>query len=187
MNKKLFVLSGSSGVGKGTVLKGFLEKNPNFMLSISCTTRKPRTGEVDGVNYFFLTKEEFQNCIENNKFLEWAEFAGNFYGTKKKYIKQCLEEGKDIILEIDTQGALQVKKQMPEAVLIFICPPSYETLENRLRGRRTEDEETIKKRLEQVKTELERAEKFDYRIVNDNLEDAISELSRVISGEMQNA
>lgn len=187
MNKKLFVLSGSSGVGKGTVLKGFLDKNPNFMLSISCTTRKPRQGEVDGVNYFFISKDDFKNCIENDKFLEWAEFAGNFYGTKKKYINQCLQEGKDIILEIDTQGALQVKKQMPEAVLIFICPPSYETLESRLRGRHTEDEETIQKRLEQVKVELERAEKFDYKIVNDNLEDAINELSRVISGEMKNA
>ena len=187
MNKKLFVLSGSSGVGKGTVLKGFLEKNPNFMLSISCTTRNPRPGEIDGVNYFFISKDEFGNCIKENKFLEWAEFAGNFYGTKKKYIKQCLDEGKDIILEIDTQGALQVKKQMPEAVLIFICPPSYEALEKRLRGRHTEDEATIQKRLEQVKTELERAEKFDYRIVNDNLDDAINELSRVIDGEMRNA
>lgn len=185
MNKKLFVLSGSSGVGKGTVLKGFLEKNPNFMLSISCTTRAPRPGEVDGVNYFFISQEEFKNCIENNKFLEWAEFAGNFYGTKKKYINQCLAEGKDIILEIDTQGALQVKKQMPEAVLIFICPPSYEALENRLRGRHTEDEATIQKRLQQVKIELERAEKFDYKIVNDNLDDAIKNLEEVIKGEMQ--
>lgn len=182
-NKKLFVISGSSGVGKGTVLKGFLQKNPNFMLSISCTTRAPRKGEVDGVNYFFLSKEEFQNCIDNDKFLEWAEFAGNRYGTKRKYIRQCLEEGKDIILEIDTQGALQVKKQMPEAVLIFICPPSIETLENRLRGRCTEDEATIQKRLQEVQTELERAEKFDYRVVNDDLENAIKELEQVIIGE----
>lgn len=183
--KKLFVISGSSGVGKGTVLKGFLEKNPNFMLSISCTTRAPRKGEVDGVNYFFLTKEEFQNCIDNDKFLEWAEFAGNRYGTKKKYIKQCLEEGKDIILEIDTQGALQVKKQMPEAVLIFICPPSLETLENRLRGRHTEDEATIQKRLQEVKIELERAENFDYKVVNDDLENAIAELEKIIIGEQK--
>lgn len=181
--KKLFVLSGSSGVGKGTVLKGFLQKNPNFMLSISCTTRKPREGEVDGVNYFFLTKEEFQKNINENKFLEWAHFAGNFYGTKKKYINQCLEEGRDIILEIDTQGALQVKKQMPEAVLIFICPPSLEALENRLRGRHTEDEETIQQRLNEVKVELERAEKFDYKIVNDELERAIAELEKVINKE----
>ena len=187
MNKKLFVLSGSSGVGKGTVLKGFLEKNPNFMLSISCTTRSPRPGEIDGINYFFISKEEFKSCIDNNKFLEWAEFAGNFYGTKKKYINQCLAEGKDIILEIDTQGALQVKKQMPKAVLIFICPPSYEALENRLRGRHTEDEATIQKRLQQVKIEIERAEKFDYKIINDNLDDAINKLEKVIKGEMQNA
>ncbi len=181
--KKLFVISGSSGVGKGTVLKGFLAKNPNFMLSISCTTRKPRKGEVDGVNYFFISKEEFQNCIDNDKFLEWAEFAGNRYGTKKKYIRQCLDEGKDIILEIETKGALQVKKQMPEAVLIFICPPSLETLENRLRGRHTEDEETIQKRLHEVKTELERAENFDYKVVNDDLDKAIEDLERIINGE----
>ena len=187
MNKKLFVLSGSSGVGKGTVLKGFLERNPDFMLSISCTTRKPRQGEIDGVNYFFMTREEFKNCIENNKFLEWAEFAGNFYGTKKKYIKQCLEEGKNVILEIDTQGALQVKKQMPEAVLIFIAPPSLEALEARLRGRHTEDEETIQKRLEQVRAEIKRSENFDYRIVNDRLEDAILRLEEIVKGEIENA
>jgi len=187
MQKKLFVISGSSGVGKGTVLKGFLQKNPNFMLSISCTTRNPRPGEVDGVNYFYLTKEEFQNCIDNDKFLEWAEFAGNRYGTKKKYIRQCLDEGKDIILELDTQGALQVKKQMPEAVLIFICPPSLETLETRLRGRHTEDEAAIQKRLDEVKIELERAENFDYKIINDDLEKAIEALEKVIIGEQQNA
>ncbi len=187
MNKKLFVISGSSGVGKGTVLKGFLERNPEFMLSISCTTRSPRPGEIDGVNYFFISKEEFQDCINDNKFLEWAEFAGNYYGTKKKYINQCLADGKDIILEIETNGAMQVKKQMPEAVLIFICPPSYETLENRLRGRHTEDEATIQKRLEEVKKELKAAENFDYKIVNDDLETAITTLENVIKGEMKNA
>ena len=183
MNKKLYVVSGSSGVGKGTVLKGFLSRNPNFMLSISCTTRAPREGEVDGVNYFFMTKDDFKDCIENDKFLEWAEFAGNFYGTKKKFINQCLQDGKDIILEIDTQGALQVKKQMPESVLIFICPPSLEDLEKRLRGRHTEDEATIQKRLNAVKEELTRAENFDYKIVNDDLNNAISELERIINGE----
>ncbi len=187
MNKKLYVISGSSGVGKGTVLKGFLKRNPDFMLSISCTTRKPRPGEQDGINYFFLAENEFKECIEKDKFLEWAEFAGNFYGTKKKYINECLEQGKDIILEIDTQGALQVKKRMPEAVLIFICPPSYETLETRLRGRHTEDEDTIKKRLLEAKIELERAKSFDYKIVNDNLEKAILELETVINKERNNA
>ncbi len=187
MNKKLFVISGSSGVGKGTVLKGFLAQNPHFMLSVSCTTRAPRTGEVDGVNYFFVSKEEFQNCIDNDKFLEWAEFAGNRYGTKKKYINQCLNEGKDIILEIDTKGALQVKNKMPEAVLIFIAPPSIEALENRLRGRQTEDEETIQKRLHEVKQELERAQNFDYTIINDDLNRAVSELEKIITGEQENA
>ncbi len=187
MNKKLFVVSGSSGVGKGTVLKKFLDKNPDFMLSISCTTRAPREGEVDGVNYFFMTKDDFKNCINNDKFLEWAEFAGNFYGTKKKFINQCLKEGKNIILEIDTQGALKVKKQMSDAVLIFICPPSLEALENRLRGRHTEDEETIQKRLKEVKEELKRAENFDYKIINDNLENAVCELEKIISGEQKNA
>lgn len=181
--KKLFVISGSSGVGKGTVLSGFLKNNPDFMLSISCTTRKPRPGEIAGVNYFFLSPEEFQNCIDNDKFLEWAEFAGNRYGTKRKYIKQCLEEGKNIILELDTQGALQVKKQMPDAVLIFICPPSIEALEKRLRGRHTEEEVAIQKRLHEVKIELERAEKFDYKVINDNLENAIKELEKIINGE----
>lgn len=184
MNKKLYVISGSSGVGKGTVLKGFLERNPNFMLSVSCTTRAPRIGETEGINYFFLSIEEFQYCVENEKFLEWAEFAGNCYGTKKKFIRQCLDEGKDIILEIDTQGALQVKKQMPEAVLIFICPPSYETLESRLRGRQTEDEETIRIRLEAVKKEFEKAEEFDYKIINDDLNNAIEKLESVVNGEL---
>ena len=185
MNKKLYVISGSSGVGKGTVLKGFLNRNPQFMLSISCTTRLPREGEIDGVNYFFLTKEEFQKCVDEDKFLEWAEFAGNRYGTKRKYINQCLSEGKDVILEIDTKGALQVKNQMPEAVLIFIAPPSIQALENRLRGRHTEDEATIQKRLNEVKEELKRAENFDYTIVNDDLEKAISELETIMG--IQNA
>ena len=185
MNKKLFVISGSSGVGKGTVLKGFLENNPEFMLSVSCTTRLPREGEVDGINYFFLTKDEFQQCIDNEKFLEWAEFAGNRYGTKKKFIKQCLDEGKNVILEIDTKGALQVKKQMPEAVLIFIAPPSLEALEQRLRGRHTEDEETIQKRLNEVKAELELAKQYDYKVVNDNLEDAVNTLEKIITGEQK--
>lgn len=187
MNKKLFVISGSSGVGKGTVIKGFLERNPEFTLSVSCTTRKPRTGEVEGINYFFLTKDEFKNCIENDKFLEWAEFAGNFYGTKEKYIIQCLRDGKKLILEIDTQGALQVKKRMPEAILIFISPPSFDDLEKRLRGRHTEDEATIQRRLSEAKVELERAEKFDYRIINDDLETAITTLENIIMKELNYA
>lgn len=204
MNKKLFVISGCSGVGKGTVLKEFMARNSqNFMLSVSCTTRKPRVGEVDGVNYFFLTHEEFERCISEDKFLEYAQFAGNFYGTKKKFIKQKFEEGLNIILEIETQGALQVKQKMPEAVLIFIAPPGVNIknddsfnmaeidvcgglleLEKRLRGRNTEDEETIQRRLAEAKVELERSKQYDYVVVNDDLERAISEVEEITRKEL---
>lgn len=185
MNKKLFVISGCSGVGKGTVLKEFMARNiKDFMLSVSCTTRKPRPGEVDGINYFFMSVEEFQDCIKKDKFLEYAQFAGNYYGTKQKYINQKFAEGLNIILEIETQGALQVKKKMPEAVLIFIAPPSVEELEHRLRGRHTEDEETIKKRLDLVKVELERSKQYDYIVVNDDLERAVSEIENIARSEL---
>lgn len=187
MNKKLFVISGCSGVGKGTVLKEFMARNSDdFMLSVSCTTRKPRVGEVDGVNYFFLTHEEFEKAVQEDKFLEHAQFAGNFYGTKKKFIKQKFEEGLNIILEIETQGALQVKSKMPEAVLIFIAPPGkgVDELEKRLRGRNTEDEETIQRRLAEAKVELERAKQYDYVVVNDDLEHAINEVEEITRREL---
>ena len=174
--QKLFVISGSSGVGKGTVIKAFLEKHPEFRLSISCTTRNMRDGEVDGVNYFFLTQDEFKKCVENNEFLEWAEFSGNFYGTKKSFVQKCLENGENLILEIDTKGALNVKSIMPEAVLIFIAPPSLEELESRLRGRHTETEEAIQKRLASIKLEIENSKKFDYVVVNDTIENAVQRL-----------
>lgn len=181
--KNLFVISGSSGVGKGTVIKGLLERNPNLKLSISCTTRKKREGEVDGVNYFFLEKEEFVKSVENNEFLEWAEFSGNFYGTKKEFVKNCLENDVDLILEIDTQGALQVKEKLPQSVLIFIMPPSYEELEARLRGRNTESEDAIQKRLKFVRFELENSKKFDYQVVNDNVISAIEKIEQIINNE----
>lgn len=185
MNKKLFVISGCSGVGKGTVLKEFMKRNSDkFMLSVSCTTRKPRTGEVDGVNYFFISKEEFEKAVKEDKFLEYAQFAGNFYGTKKKFIYQKFEEGFNIILEIETQGALQVKKKMPEAVLIFIAPPSFEELEHRLRGRNTEDEQTIQKRLHEVKIELERSKQYDYVVVNDDINRAVDEIEKITRGTL---
>lgn len=187
MNKKLFVISGCSGVGKGTVLKEFMARNSDdFMLSVSCTTRKPRVGEVDGVNYFFLTHEEFEKAVQEDKFLEHAQFAGNFYGTKKKFIKQKFEEGLNIILEIETQGALQVKSKMPEAVLIFIAPPGQgvDELEKRLRGRNTEDEKTIQRRLAEAKVELERAKQYDYVVVNDDLERAINEVEEITRREL---
>lgn len=195
MNKKLFVISGCSGVGKGTVINRFMEQNKNFVLSVSCTTRKPRQGEIDGVHYFFLNKEKFEQNIKDDKFLEYAQFAGNYYGTKRKYIQQKMNEGYNVLLEIETQGALQVKEKMPEAILIFIAPPGVNTntgdisgglveLEHRLRGRHTEDEETIQKRLSQVKIELERSKKYDYTIINDNIDHAVGEIERIVKSEL---
>ncbi len=178
--KKFFVISGSSGVGKGTVIKEFLRRNPSFRLSISCTTRGKRDGEIDGVNYFFLNKNEFQNCIKNNEFLEWEEFSGNFYGTKREFVEKCLENDENLILEIDTKGALQVKSLMDNAVLIFIAPPSIEELEKRLRGRHTETEEAIQRRLNSIKLEIENSRQFDYMVVNDTVENAVKELEKII-------
>ncbi len=177
---KLFVISGSSGVGKGTVIKEFLNKHPEFRLSISCTTRGKREGEVHGVNYFFLSPNEFKECISNNEFLEWAEFSGNHYGTKKAFIEDCLNNGENLILEIDTKGALNVKKIMPEAELIFIAPPSLEELEARLRGRHTETEEAIQKRLASIKLEIENSKQFDYKVINDTVENAVKELEKIM-------
>ena len=176
----LFVISGSSGVGKGTVIKEFLRKHSEFKLSVSCTTRMPRVGEVDGVNYFFVSKDEFLESINKNDFLEWAEFSGNLYGTKYSYVKKCCDRGENIILELDTVGALNVKKKIPEAILIFILPPSFEELEARLRGRNTETEEAIQKRLSAIKSEMENAKQYDYNIVNDTIDNAISELEKIM-------
>jgi len=177
---KLFIISGSSGVGKGTLIKAFLDKHSEFKLSVSCTTRNPREGEIDGENYFFLTKDEFRSRIENNEFLEWAEFSGNIYGTQKSYVEKKLAEGKNLILEIDTKGALQVKSQIPEAVLIFILPPSLEELEARLRGRHTETEEAIQKRLASTKLEIENSKNYDHQIVNDSIEKALEKLEKIM-------
>lgn len=177
---KLFVISGSSGVGKGTVIKEFLNKHPEFRLSISCTTRGKREGEVHGVNYFFLSPEEFKECISKDEFLEWAEFSGNHYGTKKAFVQDCLNNGENLILEIDTKGALNVKKIMPEAELIFIAPPSVEELEARLRGRHTETEEAIQKRLASIKLEIENSKQFDYKVINDTVENAVKELEKIM-------
>jgi len=181
--KKLFVISGSSGVGKNTVINRVLENNPDLAFSISYTTREKREGEVEGVNYFYVSRDEFKNSVKEDEFLEWAEFSGNFYGTKRAFVQKCLSKGRDLILEIDTQGALQVKEKMPEAVLIFIAPPSYEDLESRLRSRNTESEESIAKRLNFVMLEMENSESFDYRVINDKLEDAINDIEKIIKDE----
>jgi len=178
---KLIVISGSSGVGKGTVINKFLSLHPEFKLSISCTTRAKREGELEGVNYFYLSTEEFKHYINNGEFLEWAEFSGNYYGTRKNFVEKSLAQGKNLILEIDTKGALNVKKIMPEAVLIFIAPPSIDELEARLRGRHTETEEAIQKRLASIKLEIENSKLFDYQVVNDTVENAVKKLEAIIA------
>lgn len=183
MKGNLYIIAGCSGVGKGTLLNLFLQQNPNIKLSISATTRSPREGEKDGVNYFFVSKEDFKKSVDNNEFLEWAEFSGNYYGTKKSFVEKTLSQGIDLILEIEVQGAKQVKEKMPEAISIFIMPPSIEELEARLRGRHTESEEAIQKRLHQVNREIEAGKNFDYKIVNDKLEQALSDMQAIFQQE----
>lgn len=183
LKRKLFVISGSSGVGKSTVIKTFLSKHSGFIFSVSCTTRKIREGEKEGVNYFYVSKEEFTQSVKNDEFLEWAEFSGNLYGTRKDFVQKSFSKNKNIILDIDTQGALQIKEKMPESVLIFIDPPSYEELEERLRSRKTESEEAIQKRLDFVKLEIKNSKIFDYKIVNDKIEQAVSDLEKIVKAE----
>jgi len=176
----IFVISGPSGVGKGTLLKMLLAKHPEISLSISATTRTPRQGETHGINYFFISKEKFQESVEKNEFLEWAKFADNCYGTYKNTVEKALSEGKNIALEIEVQGAMQIKEKMPEAILIFISPPSIEELKSRLTGRNTETEEVIQKRLSIVESEFEKRKYFDYEIINDDLDRALEELTNIV-------
>ena len=178
--KKLFVISGSSGVGKGTVINSLLSEHKDITLSISYTTRSPRAGEKNGMNYFYTTRDDFLKSVKNNEFLEWAEFSGNCYGTKYSFVEETLKKS-HVLLEIDTQGALQVKEKIPDSILIFITPPSYDELEQRLRGRKTDSEEAIQKRLEFVKIEKENSKKFDYVIVNDTVENAVKKIEDIIN------
>lgn len=180
---KLFVISGSSGVGKGTVIKSLLQKNKGIKLSVSTTTRKPREGEINGEHYFFVEREDFLKSVDNNEFIEWAEFSGNCYGTKKEFVENTLKNGQNVLLEIDTQGALQIKEKMPEVVLIFIAPPSLEELKNRLIGRGTESEEAIQKRLACVEKEQENSKKYDYIVINDTVENAVLKLEEIFKKE----
>lgn len=177
----LFVFSGPSGVGKGTLkAKLFEEFKGQIAYSVSATTRAPREGEINGTDYFFVTRQEFENRIANNDFLEHAEFAGNFYGTPKSYVVNLLQKGINVLLEIEVQGAMQVRGSMPESVSVFILPPSFEELERRLRGRGTETEEKIRARLETARRELALAPSYDYQIVNgDDVEEAYQALRRV--------
>ena len=174
MKSKLFVVAGPSGVGKGTIIKELIKENDNLKYSVSSTTRLPRKGEINGVNYDFLTQDEFKKAIEKGDFLEWAVYNENYYGTKKTVVDNALKNSKSIILEIEIQGAIQIMEKCPDAVFIFILPPSYEELEKRLRGRNTEDEQTILNRLKITQKELEVGEKFRYKVVNDNIENAVA-------------
>lgn len=180
MNKGvLFIMSGPSGSGKGTICK-VLEKEKDIFLSVSSTTREKRVGEIDGVTYDYTSRENFKKMIAEEQMLEWAEYDGNFYGTRKSAVEDMLEEGKDVILEIDVQGAFKVKEIFPETVMIFVLPPSMGELRKRLVERGREDEERINSRMKTALGELELAERYNYIVVNDDLENCIEAVKKII-------
>lgn len=183
----LFVFSGPSGVGKGTLnARLFAEFGDQIAFSVSATTRAPREGEIDGKHYFFISRQEFENRIANNEFLEYAQFAGNCYGTPKPYVLSLLEQGKNVLLEIEVQGAMQVMARMPECVSIFVLPPSFEELERRLRGRGTESEEKVRARLETARGEIAYAPRYQYQIVNgEDVDAAYQQLRGIYLKETQ--
>lgn len=176
----LVVLSGFAGTGKGTIMKELLSKHDSYALSISATTRNPRPGEVDGREYFFKTKEEFEAMIEAGEFLEHACYVGNYYGTPKQYVREQLEAGKDVILEIEIQGALSIKKQFPDALLLFVAPPSADVLKERLVGRGTETADVIEQRLARAVEESKGIENYDYLVVNDDLDECVETVHQMI-------
>lgn len=180
---QLFVISGPSGVGKGTLRKKLFDHIPDLHYSVSVTTRYPRKGELEGIDYFFVDEETFKNHIKDQKFAEWAKVHGHYKGTLLSTINEMLNNGKDLVLEIDVQGALQIKNKYPEGIFIFIKPPSLEKLEDRLRGRCTEEEEELKKRLNDAKNEIEHCQYYDYIIINNELEKAAEELKNIILKE----
>lgn len=177
---KLIVMSGPSGVGKGTVIKKLLKEDKNLMLSISATTRGMRKGETDKVSYYFTSVEDFEKMIEAQELLEYAKVFDNYYGTPKKQTLELIEKGQDILLEIDTIGALQVKEIYPNALTIFIAPPTEEVLYDRLKGRGTESEDIILKRFKCASEELNRAKNYDYIVINDDLEDCVNAIYKII-------
>ena len=177
----LIVYTGASGVGKGTIMKKLLEKNPNLRLSVSATTRDPRDGEEHGREYFFVTHDEFDRMIDEDGFLEHAEYVGNKYGTPKEAVFRMLDEGLDVMLEIEVKGFLQIKKACPDCVTIFIAPPSFEELEARLKGRGTESDEVVAQRLKTAEEELSYQDQFDYVVVNDDIDRAADEVLSIIA------
>lgn len=190
MSKKkgiLIVVSGFSGAGKGTLMKRLLEDYDDYALSVSATTRSPRPGEEDGREYFFKSVEEFEKMIAQDELIEYAKYVNNYYGTPKEYVMQQLEEGKDVILEIEIQGAMKIREKFPDTLLVFVCPPSMEELKNRLVGRGTETLDVINGRLRRAVEESKGMDKYDYLLINDDLEECVDTLHETIRCERMRA
>ena len=184
MNKGiLVVVSGFSGAGKGTVMKELMRRSANYALSVSVTTRAPRPGEEDGREYFFRTKEEFEQLIREDALIEYAGYVDNYYGTPRSYVEQKLEEGKDVILEIEIQGAMKVKEKNPETLLVFVTPPTVEELKRRLEGRGTEKADVIASRLSRAAEEAEGMDAYDYILINDDLDECVERMHALIQSE----
>ena len=179
----IYGIIGFSGAGKGTVIKELLKEHDNYSLSISATTRKPREGEQDGREYFFLSREKFEKMIANNELIEYAKYVENYYGTPRAYVEKMLDEGKDVILEIEIQGALKVKEKFPDTLLMFVTPPNARELKSRLVGRGTETMEVIESRMNRACEEAEGMSAYDYLVVNDELDDCVEEMHSIIQGE----
>lgn len=181
MDGLLIVMSGFSGAGKGTLMKRLLNDYEDYVFSVSMTTRAPREGEVDGRDYFFVTKEEFEKAIEEDGFVEYATYVGNYYGTPKAYVTEQLKKGKNVILDIEVQGAMQIKEKYPDALMLFVIPPSIKVLLERLRKRGTEDEATIQRRITQAKTECTYMDKYEYIVINDDLDTAVQQMHAMVT------
>ena len=179
--KKLIILTGPSGVGKGTIVKEILGKHKNIWLSISATTREPREGEKEGENYYFLNEEKFKEMIEQNLFLEWAQFAGNYYGTPLSSVNEKIKRGFTVLLEIEVEGAKQIKEKFPNSLSIFLLPPDKAELERRIRNRGTEKEESIKKRLLRANYEISASNKFDFALTNHNVDETVKRIIKLIN------